>query len=209
MAPRNLKWKPNFLSGAQKKGIEIATLDDILRYSDWTVPTGKIAQSFPRNVPLSNTMNYAQGTLLLVGVPLVAGVIINNITFRSGSQGVTSGALVNQWFSLYSPTRNLLGVTNDDTSTAWNANSPKTLNLTAPVTIQTSGIYYAGLVVANSTTLTLCTTSNSSTGVAQAVNGQAQALVGYSNNALTVPLTAPAVANAPAGASNIPYVLLG
>jgi hypothetical protein len=51
---------------------------------------------------------------------------------------------VNQWFCLYTAAGAKLAVTNDDGATAWAANTVKTLNLTTPYAVTSSGLYYVG-----------------------------------------------------------------
>lgn len=114
----------------------------------WTLPTGAKAQTYPRSTTTADlTGAITSGTLRLAAVYLWAGDLVSSITWVSGTTGLAAAAASNQHFSLWSQGRALLGVTNDDTGTAWAASSAKTLNLATPYTVLTSGLYYLGIVV--------------------------------------------------------------
>jgi hypothetical protein len=109
-----------------------------------TVATAALYESHPRstftNIAAANT-----GTMLCVGIKIPAGANLTTASFQSGT---TAGvALTNQWFALYSPSAALLGQTTNDTSTAWAANTLKTLTFTSPITTTVSGLHYLAIGV--------------------------------------------------------------
>ena len=122
-----------------------------------TVPTesnygiaGSEAETIPRNIcPEVNTTGPASGTLWLQAIFLKAGTVVTNICFYSATTAANTPT--NQVFGLYDASRNLLATTNDDTTTAWGANTFKSLDLTSPYTVPTTGIYYLGLLVVATT----------------------------------------------------------
>jgi hypothetical protein len=70
----------------------------------------------------------------------------------SGALGsAAAGTPTHQWFFFADSSGNLLGITNDDTSTAWGIQSAKMLTLATPYTIPTDGFYYIGIMVAATT----------------------------------------------------------
>ncbi|TDC81902.1 hypothetical protein E1193_13445 [Micromonospora sp. KC606] len=89
----------------------------------------------------------ATGVMTSVPVYLRAGDVITSISARSGA--TAAGTPTNYWFALYSSaaTPALLAQTADQTSTAWAANTVKTVALATPVTITETGIYWVGITV--------------------------------------------------------------
>ena len=113
--------------------------------------TGYIAESIPRYITGTNLAAIIQNQRLsVVQVFLTAGQIVTDISFAS--QTTAGATLVNQVFGLYDIAGNRLAVTNDDGATAWPATTVKTLTLTAPYTVPTTGYYYAAFLV-NATTV--------------------------------------------------------
>lgn len=97
----------------------------------------------------------ATGVMTSVPVKLFAGDVITNISVRSGA--TAAGTPTNYWLALYSDaaTPALLAQTADQTSTAWAANTTKTLALATAQTITRTGIYWVGLMVTATTPPTL------------------------------------------------------
>lgn len=158
------------------------------------LPTNALAQTFDRaSGAIVAQTAAASATQQFAAIHLVKGMLVTTITFVNGA---TAGAsLLNQWFSLSSSARVLLGVTNDDTSTAWAANAAKTLTLAEPYLVPATGLYYLGVMVKATTVPTLLGHTN----VAAAItNGIAPILAGTdaTNSALTNPASAPATAAA-------------
>lgn len=97
----------------------------------------------------------ATGVMTSYAMPLQAGDIVTSITFRSGSQAAV--APTNWWFALYSSasTPALMAQTADQTSTAWAANTTKTVALATAQQITTSGLYYVAIGMAGGTIINL------------------------------------------------------
>lgn len=158
--------------------------------------TGAKAETFSRaGADPAGTLTIVSGTLYLMAIPLIVGTVVTTISFRSRNTALAVG--VNQWFSLWDSARAKLGVTNDDTSTAWGTNTTKTLTLTSPYTVLSTGLYYVGLVVVAATPPTLASVGYS--------NISAPILSGSSNTGLTDPASAPATADALSASSAQPF----
>lgn len=157
------------------------------------LPTGYFAQTFPRTGAgtVSQTAS-ASATEQVAAIQLIKGQVVTNIAFLSGV--TAGGTLVNQWFTLRSSARVLLGVTADDTSTAWAADTLKPLALATPYTILTSGLYYLGCMVKATTVPTLVGTAYSRAAIA----ALPPILCGTdgTNTSLTNPASAPATSAA-------------
>lgn len=156
------------------------------------VLTGALYETFDRNLcDEVNTALLSSGRLSLQAIYLPAGVTINSISFWSAT---TAGAtLTNQLFGLYDNNLNLLRSSANDTSTAWAANSRKTLALTSSFTTTYAGIYYLGIMV---TATTVPTLKGNTAKTGGQLNAGAPSMGGTSNTGLTTAL--PATANAPA-----------
>jgi hypothetical protein len=100
-----------------------------------------------------NLTGTATGVMVSVALPLKAGTVVTSLTFMSGT--TPAGTPTNWWFALYSPAGALIAQTADQTTTAWAANTPKTLALSAAHTVTADGVYYAALMVKATTTPTL------------------------------------------------------
>ena len=165
---------------------------------------GVVGQSVERGARFDNQAVLTLGRQTFSLVYLEAGATVSTITWVSASTAAVSPT--NQWFSLYSAGRAKLAVTVDDTTTAWAANTVKTLALAAPYVVPTAGNYYLGCMVAGGQVPTL-------TGVPQAVGGTV--IYGFppircgrddTNTGLTTPATAPATAAALVALPSIAYV---
>lgn len=108
-------------------------------------PSGYRAQNILHTQCSSDTAPLTTQVLTTVAVPLEAGDIVTNITFISGATAANTPT--NYWFALYSIAGALLAQTADQTSTAWAADTVKTLALSSAQLISTSGIYYVGIMV--------------------------------------------------------------
>lgn len=96
------------------------------------------------------------GTLYLVPIWLPKGLTISNISFTSGSTGATTPT--NYWFTLHDSSRVALARTADQTTTAWAANTTKTLAIAQTTagsatsyTTTYAGLHYLGFMIAAST----------------------------------------------------------
>lgn len=143
----------------------------------------------------------ATGVMTSVPIYLAAGDVITSISARSGA--TAAGTPTNYWFALYSTaaTPALLSQSADQTSTAWAANTTKTLALGAVQTISTSGIYWVGIMVTATTPPTLLGTVT-----APAIVTGERNLSQSSGSSLTT--TAPATIATPTAKQFVPYVVL-
>lgn len=114
-------------------------------------PTGAIAETFSRafSTYTANSAALTSGTMFMSAIALSAGTTVSSATFTSATQAAV--APTNQWFALYTSALALVGQTADDTSTAWAANSAKTLSFATPLVTTYSGLYYLGILVAAGT----------------------------------------------------------
>jgi hypothetical protein len=143
----------------------------------------------------------ATGVMTAVRIKLSAGDVVTNISVRSGA--TAAGTPTNYWVALYSnaSTPALLSQSADQTSTAWAANTTKTLALAAAQTITAPGYYWAAVMVTATTPPTLL----GSVAVAPIVTGEANLSVS-SGSSLTA--TATATLASPTVKQFVPYVVL-
>lgn len=148
----------------------------------------------------------ATGLMTSVAVPLQAGDIVTNITFRSGT--TAAGTPTAWWFALYSAagTPALLAQTADQTSTAWGASTTKTLALATAQLITTTGLYYAAVSVTATTIPTLAGTVLPHLDFSTGLLTTEKALSQTSGSALGA--TAPATIATPTKLVGVPYVVL-
>jgi len=150
----------------------------------------------------SDTGQVALATGVMTSVPifLQAGDVVTNLSFRSGA--TAAGTPTNYWFAIYSDaaTPALLAQTADQTSTAWAANTTKTLALSAPYTVPKTGIYWAAIMVTATTPPTLLGAC-----AAPAIVTGERNLSQSSGSALTA--TAPATIATPTAKTFVPYVV--
>jgi hypothetical protein len=176
-----------------------ATLQGLYEPRNQSKPTASLGQTLPRNTPLANiasSLTTARATY--VGIYVQAGQTVTTITFYSATTALGTGT--NQFFSLYNAAFGKLAVTNDDTSTAWAANSAKTLTLASPYVVPTSGWYYFGCNVVATTVPTLAGISTLA-----AINALAPRVSFVdSTSVISNPASAPATA-IPADTTVIPY----
>lgn len=165
---------------------------------------------FRRNLPRTglydsagDTGQTALTTQVMTSAPiyLCAGDVVTNISLRSGATAADTPT--NYWFALYSnaPTPALLGQSADQTSTAWGANTTKTLALASPKTITESGIYWVGVMVKATAVPTLLGTI-----AAPAVASGERNLSQSSGSSLTA--TAPATITTVTAKQFVPYVVI-
>lgn len=170
--------------------ISASTSTTAASFSPEVLPSGAIAQTLPRWSNIGNLATLTSGTLVLSAIRLQAGQTVNSISWTSRTTALSGGN--NQWFALFSSSRQCLAVTNDDTSTAWASSSVKTLNLTTPYNVTTTGTYYIGIMVNASTVPTLAGLANATA----TITGIGPILIGTSNTAQTTPFTVGNTANA-------------
>jgi hypothetical protein len=152
--------------------------------------SGAKAETFPRKlVPEVNTALLSSGRLSLEAIAIRSGELLTSISFWSAT--TAAGTPTNQLFGLYDNNLNLLRSSNNDTTTAWAANTRKTLNLTSTFTTTYTGLYYLGIMVTATTVPTV-------KGYTARTGGQlvaaAPSLGGTSTTGLTTTLPNPAAA---------------
>lgn len=164
-------------------------------------------ENYPRDqVASAAVVVGATGLLTSVAVPLQAGTIVTNITFRSGT---TAASNPSHWgFALYSSasTPALLAQTADQTTGAWAASTTKTVALASPVTISVPGVYYAALWMVADTIITAAGKILPHLDFSTGLLTTEKFLSATSGSGLTD--TAPATIATPTKLVGIPYVLL-
>ncbi|GAA2825330.1 hypothetical protein RMN57_13230 [Kitasatospora sp. CM 4170] len=184
---------------------ELATASDVARQAVAGVdPSTSMYRANMRRLDATADLG-ALTTQVMTSVPvyLRRGDVVTSISVRSGA--TAAGTPTNWWFALYSnaATPALLGQTADQLTTAWGATTNKTLALASPVTIQTDGTYWVGIMVKATTVPSLVGVST--TASAGIVTGEKN-LAQTSGSALTT--TAPATIASPTAAATAPLVII-
>jgi hypothetical protein len=152
--------------------------------------TNTIAETIPRELCLevTNTVPSASGTLFLQAIYLKAGQTVSNITLYSVG---AAGTPTNYFFALYGSgtTPPLLAVSANQTTTAWGATTLKTLAMTTPYKVPTSGQYYIGVMM---TATTIVTLKGTTVRTASQLAGQTPIIQGTSTTGLTTAMPNPA-----------------
>ena len=152
--------------------------------------TGTLAETMPREIcPEVNTTAPASGTLAMQLIYLVAGTLVSNITISSAT--TAAGTPTNYFFALYDINRNLLAQSANQTTTAWAANTVKTLAMQTPYRIRTSGPYYIGYMM---TATSVATIKGGTARTGGQLAGTAPIIYGTSTTGLTTALPNPAAA---------------
>lgn len=152
--------------------------------------TGALYETFDRDLcDEVISVVLATGRLSLQAIYLPAGTTINSISIWSAS--TAAGTPTNQLFGLYDINLNLLRSSVNDTTTAWGANSRKTLALTSAFTTTSSGLYYLGIMV---TATTVPTLKGNTTKNGGQLNAALPTMGGSSTSGLTTALPATATA---------------
>jgi hypothetical protein len=152
--------------------------------------TNTLAESIPRELcPEVNTSAPASGTLGMQLIYLTAGQLISNITLSSAT--TAAGTPTNYFFALYDINRNLLAQSANQTTTAWPANTVKTLAMTTPFRVQVSGLYYIGYFM---TATTVATLKGGTARTGGQLANTAPIIYGTSSTGLTTALPNPAAA---------------
>jgi hypothetical protein len=169
-------------------------------------PSTFIRANLRREQCVTNSAALATGVMTSVAVYLEAGETVTSLTFVSG--GTAAGTPTNWWFALYSSaaTPALLAQSADQTSTAWAANTAKTLALATAQVIATTGIYYAAVNVTATTPPTLAGVTLENAVVAGAIITGQKVLAQTSGSSLAA--TAPATIASPTTVATVPLVIL-
>lgn len=154
------------------------------------VLSGALYETFDRDMCNEvNTAVLSSGRLSLQAIWLPANTTISSISFWSAT--TAAGTPTNQLFGLFDSSYNLLRSSTNDTTTAWAANSRKTLSLTSTFTTTYSGIHYLGIMVAATTVPTL---KGNTAKVGGQLGAGAPTMGGTSTTGLTTALPATAAA---------------
>lgn len=171
------------------------------RPSNALMRAGALAETYTRRgAVIANTGQLSSGRLQLVGIELPAGLLVSSITYLSGTQAAVTPTA--QWFALFNADRTLIGQTVDDTTTAWAADSEKTLAIASPVTTTRSGFHYLGICVAAATPPSLMSVAGGAV-----PSALAPIMAGQSTTGLTT--TAPSTAAAITAVGAQPYAWVG
>jgi hypothetical protein len=113
-------------------------------------PSGRYETTSRLRLGTSSTPT--SGTLYLVPIWLPKGLVISNISFVSG--GTAGASLTNYWFTLHNSSKVALARTADQTTTAWAANTIKTLAIAqatagsaSSYTTTYAGLHYLGVMI--------------------------------------------------------------
>jgi hypothetical protein len=154
---------------------------------------GSLAETISRNICTeTNTVApTASGTLFLQAIYLQAGITVSNISICSATTAANGPT---HWLmGLYKQSDlSLLATSADQTSTAWAANTLKTLAMTTPYLVPTTGLYYIGFMMTASTAI--ITTKGNTARTGGQLASTAPILAGASSTGLTTALPNPAAA---------------
>jgi len=164
-----------------------------------------IRYNMPRRSAGGNLAALTTQVMTSAAILLYAGDVVTNLTFMSGA--TAASVPTNWWFALYdtSATPALIAQSADQTTTAWAADTAKTLALSSPYTVAATGIYYAAVMVKATTVPTLIGASVQADASGAVVTGQ-KVLARTSGSSLTA--TAPATIATPTTVGTVPYVVV-
>jgi hypothetical protein len=186
-----------------KSSVEAAIDAEMLANDRQRLLMGNAISNIERPVALANTAALTTSVMCSVALPLPAGKVIANLTFITAT--TAAGTPTNYWFALYSPAGALLRQTADQESAAWAANTVKTLALSSPYTVPTTGVYYASIMVNATTVPTLSGVTLFHVNAAGAVVSGMAVISRNSGTALTT--TAPATIATPTTLATVPLVI--
>ncbi|MET9088141.1 hypothetical protein ABZX77_40730 [Streptomyces sp. NPDC004237] len=168
------------------------------------MPSGVYRESMSRALAGSDLAALTTQVMTSVAIPLQAGDVVTNLTFKSGA--TAAGTPTNWWFALYddSATPALLAQSADQLTAAWAAATAKTLALATPQLISRSGIYYASVMVKATTVPTLIGAS-AQAGASSGLLSTDKVLAQTSGSALTT--TAPATIATPTAVGTVPIAV--
>lgn len=151
---------------------------------------GTQAETMPRHVITeTNSVMGASGVLNMQAIYLKAGQLVSNISLHSAT--TAAGTPTNYRFGLFDGSRNLLAESANQTTTAWGAQTLKTLAMTTPYRVLVSGLYYIGYYM---TATTVPTMKGNTTKTGGQLAGTAPILQGTSSTGLTTANPNPAAA---------------
>ena len=148
-------------------------------------PAGAVAVTFPRYIA-ATSIALTNGTIACNSIAIPAGTLVSNITLYTNTVAKTGGT--HGWYVLMTTGMQVLAVTADQTdpATVWGAaGAPYTLPVTSPVTITAAGLYYVGVMVAE--TAGTMPTFTGFTSAAGGVSGTTPTEAGISSSGQTPP----------------------
>lgn len=173
---------------------------------DWLLegsPSGPRAQNMsPFDINADLTALTTQ-VLTSVAVPVQPGELVTNVTFKSGATAADTPT--NWWFALYGADGALLAQSADQLTTAWAANTVKTLALATSQRVTAAGVLYAAAMVKATTPPTLIGASLALAGAAASILSS-KVLAQTSGSGLTT--TAPATIATPTTVATVPFCVL-
>lgn len=177
-----------------------------VKYLEWLLngaPTGLRRQNIRRHDAISDTAALTTAVMTSVALPLEQGDVVTSLTFKSGA--TAAGTPTHWWFALYDPSGNLLAQTADQTSTAWAADTTKTLALASQVNITAPGVYYAAVCVVATTPPSLAGVTLGRAAMSTGIFAADKVLAQTSGSALVG--TAPATIATPTAIAAVPIVV--
>lgn len=124
-------------------------LDAMLRTGVSARAQGLIAETLPRAQAGLYVGGTVSGTLFAVGVPLLAGDVVSNLSIIVTAAGA---AATLSKLGLYSKAGVLLA-SSVDQGTSWQSAGPKTVAMSTPYTVPTTDLYYVALLYVGTSTL--------------------------------------------------------
>lgn len=166
-------------------------------------PSGFQRSNLDRRECGGNLSALTTQVMLSVAIPLEAGDVVTSLTFMSGA--TAAGTPTNWWFALYDTqaTPALIAQTADQTSTAWAADTAKTVALSSAYLVPSAGVYYAAIMVKATTVPTLIGASLQADAAGAILTGH-KVLARTSGSSLTT--TAPATIASPTTVGTVPVV---
>jgi hypothetical protein len=168
-------------------------------------PSGVFRANLDRERLTANCAALTTEVMTSVALPLEAGDVVTNLTFFSATTAANTP--LNWWFALYddAATAALIAQSADQATTAWAANTAKTLALATAYLVPQSGIYRASIMMKATAVVTLAGVTLVHASAAGAVVTGQKILAQTSGSALTD--TAPATIATPTTVATIPYVV--
>lgn len=145
-----------------------------------------------------NRAELSTGRISVYRIFLPKGITVNTISFFSATTALSVGA--NQWFGLFNNTFGKLAVTGDDTSTAWAANTVKTLTISGGFLTTYSGLHFVGCMVKATTVPTLQGIPTSG----DPLIGNTK-VAGVADSSLTNPASCPSTLTFSSSSNNLAY----
>lgn len=151
------------------------------------IPATGLAETFGRTRATTTSAALTSGTLYLTAIYLPAGITATNLTMGVSGTAKTGGT--HGWYVLANSARSVVAVTADktDAATTWGTtNAFQTVAFNTPYAVTTAGLYYVGVMVAQ-TAGSMPTFVVSSDPVNIYLNNTAPIIYGSSNTAQTTP----------------------